>query len=89
MSILAACGACVADHLVSRIDAITIAKETAVANGHNLQEYEMKWVEERTPMIDNRPIWKVLFEGKKGIMGDHFGVVIDRQTRKTTFVPGE
>jgi hypothetical protein len=35
------------------------------------------------------PYWAVFYEGKSGVLGDHFLVSVDDQTGIATFMPGE
>ena len=83
------CTGCMRTGIISRHEAADIARNAAIADGLNLTEYTLEWVSKHTSMIDGRPIWIVYFEGQEQTVGNHFGVVIDAQTRDATLIQGE
>jgi len=75
--------------LLSEAEVIGIANNAATLAGIALRDFH-------TPVARLRPdanakicTWSVYYNGRKPTLGNHFWVLVEDQTKRTTFIPGE
>ncbi len=72
---------------MSPTDAVNIATRYATDNRIPLGEYGVPGIS--TEILRGERIWAVLYFGKSRIIGDHFMLLINDDTRAVEYVPGE
>ena len=73
---------------LTKDEVISIAEATARAEGFDIRKYNMTGC--HYEFTDKDHTWTVFFELKPPTPpGGHFLVVVDDQTKKATFMPGE
>ena len=72
--------------ILTEAEVIRIAEAAAKKEGRDLHDYERKTPHYEPEHI--KDIWFILYEGKHGYAGDHFGVIIEDKTQKTHVLGG-
>ena len=80
------CAGCATTALITREKAIEIANAKAIESGWKLEEYELPSVSEYK--YGGKSHWFLYYEGKAQTVGNHFSVIVDKQTGTADLAPG-